>query len=505
MRHIVISFLLTTNFALAQEILWVRNGENSESHFGAGLYPLGDQNDDGFDDWAVWSNGEQVSDDRFDFFYGGNPPSQTPYMSYAPQQNPVSYLNTHDVIGDFNGDGFVDWWLWYWTPGLDCVRIEMYAGGVTADTLPEQVFFYIPYEATRMWGGAIGDHNGDGYDDVYLYDNVPSPMRDRTLLIWGNADWEAVPDLRNSAEPQLSQNTLPKAVGDFNGDGFLDIVTSSNPPGTQTFFFWGAESPDTVADIQWDGEFALHSTLSADLNSDGAADLAICRTPGRVDVHLGGIAPLSTPTFILEDNGCPSGALWVWSAGDFNRDGYEDLVVVDSYCDFGSLSLYLGGPWLNSAPVLEFEGLFEPPFEDVEIWRAIGLGDVNGDGIDDLAIGCQGDVWESPRGRVVILSGDTTLDVPVGGFPPLAEEYSMSIYPNPFNSTLSISLDVPLHLDVTLSLYDLLGREVDVVYRGRLSSNTISYVAPAALASGVYFLRASTNSQSVLGKVVLLK
>jgi len=82
----------------------------------------------------------------------------------------------------------------------------------------------------------------------------------------------------------------------------------------------------------------------------------------------------------------------------------------------------------------------------------------------------------------------------------------LSVYPNPFNNTLNILLDVPLHQDVTLLLYDLLGREVDVVYRGRLSSNTISYVAPAALTSGVYFLRAaSAMERSELVKVVLLK
>jgi len=97
---------------------------------------------------------------------------------------------------------------------------------------------------------------------------------------------------------------------------------------------------------------------------------------------------------------------------------------------------------------------------------------------------------------------DSTTDVDNVPYNP---DFSLSFYPNPFNSTLSISLDVPLYQDVTLSLYDLLGREVDVIYRGRLSSQTISYVAPAGLASGVYFLRVSTNSQSVLGKVVLLK
>ena len=89
--------------------------------------------------------------------------------------------------------------------------------------------------------------------------------------------------------------------------------------------------------------------------------------------------------------------------------------------------------------------------------------------------------------------------------PAVTTQMFLTTYPNPFNSTLSISLDVPLHQEVTVSLYDLLGREVDVVYRGRLSSNTISYVAPAALSSGVYFLRAVSGERSVLGKVVLLK
>ncbi len=79
------------------------------------------------------------------------------------------------------------------------------------------------------------------------------------------------------------------------------------------------------------------------------------------------------------------------------------------------------------------------------------------------------------------------------------------VYPNPFNSTLSISLTIPPHQETTLGLYDLLGQEVDVVYRGRLSSSTISYVAPAALSSGVYFLRAASGERSVLVKVVLLK
>ncbi len=101
---------------------------------------------------------------------------------------------------------------------------------------------------------------------------------------------------------------------------------------------------------------------------------------------------------------------------------------------------------------------------------------------------------------------DTFQWLPVGNVGPLIpDEFSIHAFPNPFNSTLSISLDLPLHQDVTLSLYDLLGREVDVIYRGRLASQTISYVAPAGLSSGVYFLRGESGDESELVKVVLLK
>jgi len=83
--------------------------------------------------------------------------------------------------------------------------------------------------------------------------------------------------------------------------------------------------------------------------------------------------------------------------------------------------------------------------------------------------------------------------------------FALSAFPNPFNSTLSISLDVPLHQEVTVSLYDLLGREVDVIYHGKFDNSTLSYTAPPTLASGIYFLHASTSTQTQMQKVVLLK
>ncbi len=110
-----------------------------------------------------------------------------------------------------------------------------------------------------------------------------------------------------------------------------------------------------------------------------------------------------------------------------------------------------------------------------------------------------------PSHSRILRYADTTASNNSAHYPDIPSDFEISVFPNPFNSTLSISLDVPLHLDVTLGLYDLLGREVDVIYRGRLDNATLAYTASPSLASGIYFLRAATATQTQMQKVVLLK
>ncbi|MBL0063313.1 MAG: T9SS type A sorting domain-containing protein [bacterium] len=189
--------------------------------------------------------------------------------------------------------------------------------------------------------------------------------------------------------------------------------------------------------------------------------------------------------------------------GDINDDGFDDYAHYYDYQQppIDHIEVWLGGSPLPTTPAWVLDG----PLDGMNYPYRIGeAGDFNGDGIDDWFFSAYHGL--EARGRIIVVAGDRNFGLAVNDHSPIVpQEFSLSVFPNPFNSTLSISLDVPLHQEVTLSLYDLLGREVDVVYRGRLSSQTISYVAPAALSSGVYFLRASANSQSVLGKVVLLK
>jgi hypothetical protein len=92
---------------------------------------------------------------------------------------------------------------------------------------------------------------------------------------------------------------------------------------------------------------------------------------------------------------------------------------------------------------------------------------------------------------------------------PLAGELELNSYPNPFNGSARISFNMPYEADVSLAVFDLLGRTVDRIYSGRLGTGRYSFAWPTsstgALKSGVYFYRLDIGEQSVSKKMMYLK
>ncbi|NUO20142.1 T9SS type A sorting domain-containing protein [bacterium] len=81
----------------------------------------------------------------------------------------------------------------------------------------------------------------------------------------------------------------------------------------------------------------------------------------------------------------------------------------------------------------------------------------------------------------------------------------MNVYPNPFNSELSVAIAGLMGDGFSLKLYDTLGREVATLLHGRGHGQMIHYSAPNTLATGVYFLRAAEEQSIETRKVVFLK
>ncbi len=79
-------------------------------------------------------------------------------------------------------------------------------------------------------------------------------------------------------------------------------------------------------------------------------------------------------------------------------------------------------------------------------------------------------------------------------------------YPNPFNPTTTIKFDLPSNTQVTLKLYDALGREVMTLINGFKPAGSHSVTIDGSnLASGVYFYRIYAGPFAQVRKLLLLK
>ncbi len=94
----------------------------------------------------------------------------------------------------------------------------------------------------------------------------------------------------------------------------------------------------------------------------------------------------------------------------------------------------------------------------------------------------------------------------------LPEAYTLGQnYPNPFNPGTSVSFSLPHRSDVTLEVYDVLGRNVRVIARGRFEAgtHTVSWDgtdgAGRRVASGTYFYRLTAGDYAETRRMTVLR
>ena len=181
------------------------------------------------------------------------------------------------------------------------------------------------------------------------------------------------------------------AVGDFNGDGNLDMAIVNQ-----------AQSTVSVLLGNGDGTFAAHvdyatgntpvAVAAGDFSGDGKLDLAVVNKLGNSVSILSGNGDGTFKPHA--DFACGSTPVAV-VAGDLNGDGKLDLAVVNNTSQ-GSVSILLGkGDGTFPAPVSYITG---------SLPVALAVGDFNRDGIPDLAVANRGDNTVS----ILLGNGDGT-------------------------------------------------------------------------------------------------
>ncbi|HEX4610580.1 MAG TPA: FG-GAP-like repeat-containing protein, partial [Urbifossiella sp.] len=211
------------------------------------------------------------------------------------------------------------------------------------------------------------------------------------------------------------------AVGDFNGDGTPDLAVGTGPGAVAEVKVLDGKTGAVLFDVQPFANFTGGVFVTAgDITGDGTADLVV--TPDlsggpRVEVYRGGDFALVANFFGIDDPNFRGGVRA--GVGDLTGDGHADIVVSAGFGGGPRISVYDGAALLQGQlvhPVADFFA-FEPTLRN---GAYVAVGDVNGDGIDDLVFGA------GPGGgpRVLVVSGATVMsagpaaaiDTPVANF-----------------------------------------------------------------------------------------
>lgn len=79
-------------------------------------------------------------------------------------------------------------------------------------------------------------------------------------------------------------------------------------------------------------------------------------------------------------------------------------------------------------------------------------------------------------------------------------------YPNPFNPSTKIKFDIPEKSQVKISIYNIIGEEINVILRKELDSGTYTITFEASeLTSGIYLYSLETEKIKITKKMILIK
>jgi hypothetical protein len=216
---------------------------------------------------------------------------------------------------------------------------------------------------------ATADFNGDGFPDLVVAENYYDSGKALLNVLLENVDGSFTPV--TTPIPGLNPTWL--TVGDYNGDGIPDLAVASFDSYTVSILLGNGDG--TFRIVPSSIPITAQDTVTGDFNGDGIADLATAEGYA-VSIFLGN----GDGTFkAAQKNSWPQVNPLFLATGDFNRDGLTDLAVSDTAVR-GSVFLLLnkGDGTFSKTGLTPATGIFV---------GGIAAGDLNGDGILDLALG----------------------------------------------------------------------------------------------------------------------
>jgi hypothetical protein len=179
---------------------------------------------------------------------------------------------------------------------------------------------------------ALADLNRDGYTDIVFCPNGIGVHHDRRFvtIAWGGADgWTA--QRINSPLPMNAAAAVD--VADLNRDGWPDIAVlgavrwrPEQPEGRIVRIYWGSATGYSLVEMHDLGVPAALDLAAADFDSDGARDLAVLRSGGKVTLFWSTPAKTGAWSAVSAELALPKADSTCITAGDVTGDKRPDLV-----------------------------------------------------------------------------------------------------------------------------------------------------------------------------------
>jgi len=365
------------------------------------------------------------------------------------------------IVGDVDGDGLDDMLIGtpFVPPGMGSGarvgRAYLYLGNTTGlgnNTYTSQAKSEFigqnPFDLAGLTVAGAGDVDGDGLGDMLI--GAPNAGNGgRVYLVLGNRTnlgrFVSLSNVFAYYEGGAASMELGTAMasGDLNGDGFSDLVLGA-PTGNAVFVVFGNSTGmkknitlNSNADAKYtdptNSQSLGKSLAVGDLDGDAIGDIimgapfydARYSNDGAVFVVFGGKAK----TWPAGGASLPGGSD-AWLRGDALADNFGTTVTAGDMDGNSSMELVVGAPgWdhgvdADSGMTYIFNGTDRVNWtkgmwaENTTLgyWgvdgndqapSSIAMGDVNGDGLCDLAVGAYRN--DSLRGRVHIIQGSAPL------------------------------------------------------------------------------------------------